>query len=70
MSTSIETERFIDLKSVKERTTLSRATIYDYIRKQSFPAPIQIGLRRVAWRESSVLAWMAAKLREAEKAVR
>jgi predicted DNA-binding transcriptional regulator AlpA len=63
-------ERFLDMKGVKELTTLSRPTIYAYVKdpRQNFPKPITIGLRRVVWLKSECDAWLAAKIRAARRA--
>lgn len=34
-----------------------RATIYRQVAAGTFPEPVQIGPRRVAWRERDILAW-------------
>lgn len=52
-------QKLMDLKSVVAATTLSRATVYRGIRAGTFPKSVQIGQRRVAWRESDVLSWLA-----------
>lgn len=43
---------------VERITGLSRSTIYDWIKKGDFPAPVKLGARLVAWRESDVTAWL------------
>ena len=35
----------------------SRTTIYNYIRRQTFPKPCYIGEGVPRWRESDVIAW-------------
>lgn len=35
----------------------SRTTIYNYIRRQTFPKPCYIGEGVPRWRESEVIAW-------------
>jgi prophage regulatory protein len=53
--------RLIDLYEVVRRTGLSRSTIYNYISAGLFPRPRKLGLRRVAWLESDVNAWIAER---------
>lgn len=36
---------------------LDYSTIYRRIKSGTFPAPVQIGPRRIAWRESDLIAW-------------
>lgn len=52
----------IRLEQVVERTTLSRATIYQLISEGRFPKQIQIGPRRVAWRLSDINEWIADRI--------
>lgn len=44
---------------VNNRVTLSRR-----IRRGEFPAPIRVGVRNVAWLQSDIEAWEAARLAE------
>jgi prophage regulatory protein len=50
--------RVLSNKEVIRKASLSRSTIYDYIRRGIFPAPIKIGLKRVGWLESEVDDWL------------
>ena len=45
-------------KVVENVTGLSRSSIYAKIAEGSFPRPVQIGARAVAWRASDIRAWM------------
>lgn len=47
----------LDKWAIEERTSLDITTIYRKIKIGTFPAPLRVGLRRVAWRESDVAAW-------------
>jgi prophage regulatory protein len=47
---------------VSELTGMSRSTIYDKIRKDGFPAPVQLGRRMSRWRSHEVDAWMMSKI--------
>lgn len=49
------------LPAVEARCGLSRSSIYKSISEGTFPAPISIGSRAVAWRESDIEAWLAAR---------
>jgi prophage regulatory protein len=57
-------ERFLRLSDVKERTGLSRSTIYLNISKNIFPRPISLGARCVGWLESEIDAWMQARIEQ------
>ena len=46
-------------KVVENVTGLSRSSIYAKIAEGTFPRPVQIGARAVAWRSSDIRAWMA-----------
>lgn len=50
--------RIMRLKSVMEVTGLARSTIYKYIDKGIFPAPVPLGARAVGWLESEVEGWI------------
>ena len=50
--------KLIKRKDVERLTTLSRSTIYDKMSKGTFPRPVKLGERAVAWRESDVVAWL------------
>ena len=43
---------------VQEMTGLSRSSIYAKMADGTFPRPVQIGARAVAWKESDILEWM------------
>ena len=57
MQTSI-----LRLPKVKEKTGLSRSTIYAKVRDGSFVAPVQLSARAVGWRSSEVDAWLEARV--------
>ena len=50
------------LPAVKERTALSRSTIYLRIANNEFPAPISLGGRAVGWVEEDIHNWLAEKI--------
>jgi prophage regulatory protein len=51
--------QFLTLRQVLAITTLSKSTIYAAIKLGNFPAPVSISLRRVAWKDTDIQAWMA-----------
>jgi len=55
-------EKFIRLPEVKERTGLSRSTIYDYIKRGIFPTSICLGARAKGFIESEINAINAARM--------
>ncbi len=55
-------ERFISLREVLSRTSLSKTEIYRLIRAERFPRQVPLGPRRVGFVESEVARWMADRL--------
>lgn len=57
-------ERLIRLDEVEQRTGLKKSTIYARMRLQpaQFPRCVAIGCRAVAWPESEIDAWVAARV--------
>lgn len=51
-------DRILRLKSVLERTGLSRSTMYRKIQAGSFPRNVQLSTRCTGWRESAVAEWL------------
>ncbi|MGH6613403.1 helix-turn-helix transcriptional regulator [Sphingomonas sp.] len=51
-------DRILRLKTVLQRTGLSRSTLYRKVDQGTFPAQVQIAARCVGWRESAVADWM------------
>lgn len=56
--------RLIKLKAVMDSTGLGRSTIYNYIADKTFPKPVSLGLRAVAWVESEVQDWIMERIEE------
>jgi prophage regulatory protein len=52
-------DRIVRLKTVLDRTGLSRATIYRKIAEGTFPAQIRISINGAGWRESDIDCWIA-----------
>lgn len=50
-------KQFLRLPAVLERVGLKRATIYKRIKAGTFPAPLQLGPRAVAWDEAAIAEW-------------
>ncbi len=51
-------DRILRIRTVMERTGLSRSTLYRRIKEGNFPKQIRISERCIGWRESAVEAWM------------
>ena len=50
------------LPAVLARTGVSRSTIYKMVSIGSFPAPVRIGMRAVAWVEQDIEKWLAGRI--------
>ena len=50
------------LPAVKIRTGLSRSTIYLRVAEGTFPKPISLGARAVAWIDAEVDEWIAERI--------
>jgi prophage regulatory protein len=53
--------KFIRFKAVRERTGLSRSTIWRLERVGAFPKHHQISANAVAWMEQDVVNWIQSK---------
>lgn len=68
MNTNRSSERFyvdvplLPMKRVSEITSLSRATIYRRISAGTFPKPVNLGGRRIAFARNELDRWIANPL--------
>lgn len=53
-------KKFLRLPAVIEMVGMKRATIYKRIKAGTFPEPVQIGPRAVAWDETTLANWQAS----------
>ena len=60
-------ERFISMSEVLDRICLSKTHLYRKINSGNFPRPVPLGPQKVAFLESEVEAWMAARLHAREQ---
>lgn len=58
---STNPDRLMRRPEVLARTGLSKTSLYSLIAKCAFPAPVQIGPRAVAWKESAISDWIAGR---------
>lgn len=54
-----EPDRIIRLKTVINRSGLSRSTVYRKISEGTFPQKVKLSLNGVGWRESELNRWIA-----------
>ncbi len=52
-------EQLLRITDVQARTGLSRASVWRLVRDASFPAPVRIGRRAVAWLDTEIDSWIA-----------
>jgi prophage regulatory protein len=61
-STTVEDSTiFLRIHTVIRMTGLGRSAIYKMVADQSFPGPVRIGVRAVAWRRSDLERWSKAR---------
>lgn len=61
-------QRLLRLNEVKQRTGLSKSSIYNQIADGTFPEPVPIGARAVAWVEAEIEEWINNRIAERRKA--
>ena len=61
-------KKFLRLPAVIELIGLKRTVIYDRIKAGTFPAPVQIGSRAVAWDAEELAQWQQNLTRGVKKA--
>jgi prophage regulatory protein len=54
-----EPDRIIRLRTVLNRSGLSRSTVYRKINEGTFPPQVKVSLNGVGWRESELNRWIA-----------
>lgn len=52
-------DRIIRLRTVLDRTGLSRSTVYRKIAEGTFPRQVRISVHGAGWRESAINRWIA-----------
>ena len=59
--------RLLRLSEVLARVGLGRSSIYNRIRAETFPKPVDLG-GAVAWVEAEIDAWIAERIRSRDEA--
>ena len=65
---STDEKAVLTLPEVVELTSLSKPTIYSYVRDGIFPRQVRIGPNRVVWRRDEVLSWLEERTAAREAA--
>jgi len=58
------TKKFIKLPTVMDLTGYRRTSIYQKVAEGTFPAPVKLGPRAVAWVSEEIEKWMDARVAE------
>jgi prophage regulatory protein len=60
--------RILRLPAVRERTGLSRSSIYAFMSANEFPRQLKLGDRAAGWLESEVDEWITARVEKSRSA--
>jgi prophage regulatory protein len=58
---TIDDEVLARMDEVLQLVPFSRNHVYRMVRRGEFPAPVHVGVNRIAWRVREVLAWRATR---------
>lgn len=58
MSDTSKPVKLIRFPDVRFLTGMARSTIYERMKEGSFPRPLKLSVRHVAWRERDILDWI------------
>lgn len=61
-TTARNTRALLRLQQVQALTGLARSTVYKLISEKSFPAPIPLSGRAVAWDSRAIDAWIDSRI--------
>lgn len=54
-------DRYYRLPETEQFTGLKKSSIYAGVKNSSFPAPVRLSRRAVAWKESDLVRWQASR---------
>ncbi|PQA78927.1 AlpA family transcriptional regulator [Rhodoferax sp. TS-BS-61-7] len=55
--------KLLRLTHVEARTALKKSSIYAGVKSRTFPAPVRLGARAVAWREEEIDRWIVERVK-------
>ena len=58
MTDQTTSDRLLRRPEVESRTGLSKASLYRFMGEGTFPSPVKIGYRAVAWPQSLIDEWI------------
>lgn len=61
-------QKLLKFEEVQSRTQKSRSRIYDDMAAGTFPKPVKIGTRAVAWIASEIDEWIEQRIADREAA--
>ncbi|KAA0011163.1 AlpA family transcriptional regulator [Billgrantia pellis] len=61
--------RLLRRREVEQKTGKSRSAIYEGIKQGTFPPPVSIGRKSVAWLEEEIDSWIAKRIEERNRAL-
>lgn len=64
MDNKINETSIIRIREVMQRTGLPKSTLYEQVKKERFPKPINIGERSVGWISCEIDTWIAARIEQ------
>jgi prophage regulatory protein len=63
----MKSTRLIRLDEVKRRTGFQKSSIYNRVAEGTFPRPVNLGARAVAWVEDEIQEWIDSRISERDK---
>jgi len=54
-------EALLRIKSVQDLTGLRKSSLYAFVKEGSFPSPVKIGKRAVAWKSTDINEWIKTR---------
>ncbi|WP_321965191.1 AlpA family transcriptional regulator [Paraburkholderia sp. J7] len=61
-------KKILRLHDVMVMVGVRKTTIYAWVKRGEFPAPVRLGARAVGWRESEIGDWLASRIPAGTKA--
>ncbi len=55
-------QKLVRLPIVEERVAASKSSIYAWVKAGTFPAPVRLSARAVAWREEDIDRWISGRV--------
>jgi len=55
-------KKVLRLHDVMAIVGVRKTTIYSWVKRGEFPAPVRLGARAVGWRESEIGDWLASRI--------